>query len=87
MIVFDRNTLNALPLHTYLTQHDVGIWALVYTKCPTCGAKCDKSHSGNIEFCCGHFFDPMAIYIKGLTWSGVTFAVGDRPAFMFTEQQ
>jgi hypothetical protein len=70
-----------------LTQHDVGIWALVYHACPTCGSKCNKSHSGIIEFCCGHFFDSNDISIKGLTYAGVTFSVNDRPAFMFTEDE
>ena len=87
MLIIDKNTLSELPNYTYLTQHDDGIWAVVYPKCPTCGSKCNKSHSGIIEFCCGHFFSPSEIFIKGLNYAGVTFAVGDLPAFMFTEDE
>ena len=85
MLKIDKQTLDELPNYTYLRCSDVGIWALVFQLCPTCGAKCDKSHSGNIEFCCGHFFNPYEIHILGLTYAGVVFSVNDRPAFMFTE--
>jgi len=85
VLKIDQRTLELLPNYAYLASSDVGIWALVYPKCPTCGAKCDKSHSGIIEFCCGHWFDPTLMQIKGLTFADVVLSVDGKPAFMFTE--
>jgi hypothetical protein len=76
-----RNLLD----HTYLAKCENGDWAVVYPSCPTCGAKCDKSHSGIIEFCCGHSFYSDNLRIKGFKDAGYQATVDGKPAFMFVE--
>ncbi len=85
MLKIDKQTFDELPDYTYLGCSEAGLWALVFQMCPRCGSTCDKSHSGIIEFCCGHSFDPYEFHILGLTYAGVVFSVNDCPAFMFTE--
>ena len=87
MIKLDRHALFNLPNHTYLEKLEDGMWAVVYPKCPTCEARCDKSHSGIIEFCCGHSFHTDDLRIKGLTDAGYQSTVDGKPAFMFVEAE